>query len=382
MAMLAQTPPMGFNTWNTFGPNINEQMMLEITDVMVERGYRDAGYKYVVIDDCWSMRERNENGELVADPEKFPHGMKFIADYVHSKGLKFGMYSCAGIRTCAGFPSSFDHEYQDARTFASWGVDFLKYDFCNFPSFANCQHRYLQMAMALRASGRDILFSACNWGVQEPWNWMRSIGAHMYRSTGDIVDTFASTADIAKSQIGKFNANAAGCFNDMDMLTIGMNGQGNVGRADCNNYVEYEMQFAYWCFCGAPLMIGADLRNMDDQYRELLQNPRLIALNQDAECRPPYLVRQDNGWTAMVRHLAGNEFAIGVFNFCGDARMAEITFAELGVPAASGVRLSMCDIITGEELGEKKDDLFVYVAGHSCKLFRAKFVREKGRRRG
>lgn len=382
MAMLAQTPPMGFNTWNTFGPNINEQMMLEITDVMVERGYRDAGYKYVVIDDCWSMRERNENGELVADPEKFPHGMKFIADYVHSKGLKFGMYSCAGIRTCAGFPSSFDHEYQDARTFASWGVDFLKHDFCYFPSFANCQHRYLQMAMALRASGRDILFSACNWGVQEPWNWMRSIGAHMYRSTGDIVDTFASTADIAKSQIGKFNANAAGCFNDMDMLTIGMNGQGNVGRADCNNYVEYEMQFAYWCFCGAPLMIGADLRSMDDQYRALLQNPRLIALNQDAECRPPYLVRQDNGWTAMVRHLAGNEFAIGVFNFCGDARMAEITFAELGVPAASGVRLSLCDIITGEELGEKKDDLFVYVAGHSCKLFRAKFVREKGRRRG
>ena len=256
MAMLAQTPPMGFNTWNTFGPNINEQMMLEITDVMVERGYRDAGYKYVVIDDCWSMRERNENGELVADPEKFPHGMKFIADYVHSKGLKFGMYSCAGIRTCAGFPSSFDHEYQDARTFASWGVDFLKYDFCYFPSFANCQHRYLQMAMALRASGRDILFSACNWGVQEPWNWMRSIGAHMYRSTGDIVDTFASTADIAKSQIGKFNANAAGCFNDMDMLTIGMNGQGNVGRADCNNYVEYEMQFAYWCFCGAPTLCG------------------------------------------------------------------------------------------------------------------------------
>lgn len=382
MAMLAQTPPMGFNTWNTFGPNINEQMMLEITDVMVERGYRDAGYKYVVIDDCWSMRERNENGELVADPEKFPHGMKFIADYVHSKGLKFGMYSCAGIRTCAGFPSSFDHEYQDARTFASWGVDFLKYDFCYFPAFANCQHRYLQMAMALRASGRDILFSACNWGVQEPWNWMRSIGAHMYRSTGDIVDTFASTADIAKSQIGKFNANAAGCFNDMDMLTIGMNGQGNVGRADCNNYVEYEMQFAYWCFCGAPLMIGADLRSMDDQYRALLQNPRLIALNQDAECRPPYLVRQDNGWTAIVRHLAGNEFAIGVFNFCGDARMAEITFAELGVPAASGVRLSLCDIITGEELGEKKDDLFVYVAGHSCKLFRAKFVREKGRRRG
>ena len=230
MAILAKTPPMGFNTWNTFGPDINEQMVLEMTDVIAEQGYRDAGYKYVVIDDCWSLKERDENGNLVADPEKFPHGMKYVGDYIHSKGLKFGMYSCAGTRTCAGYPASFDHEFQDARTFASWGVDFLKYDFCYFPSFANCQHRYLQMAQALRASGRDILFSACNWGVQEPWSWMRSVGAHMYRSTGDIVDNFASTSHIMASQMNNFNANASGCFNDMDMLTIGMAGQGFVGR--------------------------------------------------------------------------------------------------------------------------------------------------------
>ena len=376
MAMLAQTPPMGFNTWNTFGPNINEKMVLEITDVIVEQGYRDAGYKYVVIDDCWLLRERNEKGELVPDPEKFPHGMKYIADYVHSKGLKFGMYSCAGTRTCAGYPSSFDHEYQDARTFASWDVDFLKYDYCNFPTFANCKHRYLQMAMALRATERDILFSACNWGVQAPWDWMRSIGAHMYRSTGDIIDTFASTSDIAKSQMNNFNANAAGCFNDMDMLTVGMDGKGFVGRENCNNETEYQTQFAYWCFCGAPLMIGSDLRVMDGKYRALLQNPGLIALDQDPECRPPYVVRQEGGWTVMVRHLANDDFAIGVFNFCGDARMAEVMFAELGVPAASGVRLALTDIVTGEDLGEKKDDLFVYVAGHSCKLYRAKFIRE------
>ena len=135
MAILAKTPPMGFNTWNTFGPNINEQMVLEMADVMAEQGYRDAGYKYVVIDDCWSLRERDENGNLVADPEKFPHGMKYVGDYIHSKGLKFGMYSCAGVRTCAGYPASFDHEFRDARTFASWGVDFLKYDFCYFPSY-------------------------------------------------------------------------------------------------------------------------------------------------------------------------------------------------------------------------------------------------------
>ncbi len=382
MAILAQTPPMGFNTWNSFGPDINEKMVLEMTDIIAEQGYRDAGYKYVVIDDCWSLRERDENGNLVADPEKFPHGMKYVGDYIHSKGLKFGMYSCAGIRTCAGYPASFDHEYQDARTFASWGVDFLKYDFCYFPSFANCRHRYLQMAMALRSTGRDILFSACNWGVQEPWSWMRSVGAHMYRSTGDIVDTFASSASIMQSQAGNFNANAAGCFNDMDMLTVGMAGQGFVGREDCNKYNEYEMQFAYWCFCAAPLMMGSDLRKMSDEYRTLLQNPRLIALNQDAECRPPYKVREENGVSIFVRHLAKGEFAIGIFNYHQDARMAEVTFAELGVPVDSGVKLQLTDVITGESLGEKKDDLFIYVAGHSAKVIRAKFVPDRRRRKG
>ena len=377
MAILAKTPPMGFNTWNTFGPNISEQMVLEMADVMAEQGYRDAGYKYVVIDDCWSLRERDENGNLVADPEKFPHGMKYVGDYIHSKGLKFGMYSCAGIRTCAGYPASFDHEFQDARTFASWGVDFLKYDFCYFPSFANCQHRYLTMAQALRASGRDILFSACNWGVQEPWNWMRSVGAHMYRSTGDIWDNFPSTAGIMKSQMGNFNANAAGCFNDMDMLTVGMGGQGNVGDANCNTYGEYEMQFAYWCFCAAPLMMGADLRKVGEEYRILLQHKELIRLNQDSECRPPYKVCENNGYTVFIRHLADGEFAIGVFNFHQDPRYAEITFAELGVPVNAGVKLALTDVITGESIPAKRDDLFVYVPGHSCKIFRAKFVRDR-----
>ena len=377
MAVLAKTPPMGFNTWNSFGPDINEQMVLEMTDVIAEQGYRDAGYKYVVIDDCWSLRERDENGNLVADPEKFPHGMKYVGDYIHSKGLKFGMYSCAGTRTCAGYPASFDHEFQDARTFASWGVDFLKYDFCFFPSFANCQHRYLTMAQALRSTGRDILFSACNWGLHEPWSWMRGAGAHMYRSTYDIVDNFASSAAIMQSQVNNFNANASGCFNDMDMLTVGMAGQGFVGREDCNSYIEYETQFAYWCFCAAPLMMGADLRKVSDEYRALLQHKELIRLNQDAECRPPFKVREENGCFTFVRHLADGEFAIGVFNFQQNARHAEITFAELGVPVGSGVKLALTDVITGEQHAPKRDDLLAYVEGHGCKIYRAKFIRDR-----
>ncbi|MBE6597807.1 MAG: glycoside hydrolase family 27 protein, partial [Ruminococcaceae bacterium] len=186
--MLAQTPPMGWNSWNTFGENINEQVIRETADAIVEKGLRDAGYEYVVIDDCWAMRDRDENGRLVPDPVKFPSGMKALSDYVHSKGLKFGIYSCAGYRTCADYPGSFDHEFEDAQTFADWGVDFLKYDYCNKPKLANGPILYNRMSMALKATGREILFSACNWGSDEVHKWIRSTGTHMYRSTPDILD--------------------------------------------------------------------------------------------------------------------------------------------------------------------------------------------------
>ena len=166
--MIVKTPPLGWNSWNTFASNINEALIREMADFMVNEGYRDAGYEYLVIDDCWSLKQRGADGRLVPDPEKFPHGMKAVADYVHSKGLKFGMYSCAGVRTCAGYPGSYDHEFVDAQTFADWGVDFLKYDYCNFPSSGNCKARYLTMSMALKATGREILFSACNWASRSP----------------------------------------------------------------------------------------------------------------------------------------------------------------------------------------------------------------------
>ena len=186
--MIAERPPMGWNSWNTFGERIDEKLIFETADILVERGYKDAGYEYLIIDDCWALRERDEKGRLVPDPEKFPHGMKAVADYVHKKGLKFGMYSCAGVLTCAGYPSSYDHEFEDAKQFAEWGVDYLKYDYCNFPENADCVNRYHMMSMPLKASGREILFAACHRGQKESFNWMRSIGAHTYRSTGDIFD--------------------------------------------------------------------------------------------------------------------------------------------------------------------------------------------------
>ena len=287
--MLAQRPPMGWNTWNTFGPNINEQLIRESTDAFVDIGLKDAGYEYIVIDDCWSEYNRDPvTDRIVPHHEKFPNGMKPVADYVHSKGLKFGMYSCDGIRTCADYPGSFDHEFLDAQTFAEFGIDFLKYDNCYKPTTASGPNLYHRMGMALRATGRDILFSACNWGTDDVWSWIRSSGAHMYRSTGDIVDTPESYRNIAKSQMDKLCYSAPGCFNDIDMLTVGMYGKGLVGSTGCND-ADYRSQFSLWCMYSAPLMLGCDVRSMNDTIRALVTNRALIAIDQDPEARPPII---------------------------------------------------------------------------------------------
>ena len=392
--MIAARPPMGWNSWNTFGKDISDQLIRETADIMVEKGYLAAGYEYLVIDDCWAEMERDAQGRLVPDHVKFPNGMKAVADYVHSKGLKFGMYSCAGVRTCAGYPSSFDHEYVDARTFAEWGVDFLKYDFCNFPENGDCKTRYLTMSMALKASGRDILFSACNWGVEEPWKWMRSIGAHMYRSTVDILDNFKSFTDIAKSQWANFCDSAPGCFNDIDMLTVGMYGKGNVGLGKPCTDSEYRIQFSMWCLLGAPLMMGGDIRSLNEYCERLMLNPELISINQDEECRPPYLVHNKPVFERVespkpdeepfkfvkdktfvfLKHLANDEFVLAYYNFHDRASEMQCIFSDIGIPYGSGCGLAMRDVFTGEELGVKRDYYIVNVEGHDCKLYRCRLV--------
>ena len=369
--MIAQKPPMGWNSWNTFGININESLIFQIADTMVEKGYRDAGYEYLIIDDCWSLKERDASGNLVPDPEKFPNGMKAVADYIHSKGLKFGMYSCAGILTCAGYPSSYDHEFQDAALFAEWEIDYLKYDYCNFPKNADCINRYQTMSMALKATGRDILFAACNWGSEDSWNWMRSIGAHSYRSTGDIFDNFRSFIGIFQSQLEHLSQSGPYCFNDMDMLTVGMYNKGNVaiGKPCTDN--EYRMQFSLWCLAGTPLIMGSDIRDIPPQMEELLLNKELIAINQDPECRPPYLVgkrsvmvpEEDSDDTVeplrmvkdklltFIKHLSDQEFAIAYYNLHEEEQT-----------------------MNGENIGIKRDYHIVSVPGHDCRLFRCRLV--------
>lgn len=377
--MLAQTPPMGWNSWNTFGPNINEELILGIADAMVEKGYRDAGYEYIVIDDCWSLRERARDGSLVADPEKFPHGMKYIADYIHEKGMKFGMYSAAGVTTCAGYPGSFGHEYQDAQQFADWGVDFLKYDLCHFPGKGDARNAYLTMSMALRATGREIMLSGCTVGEKEPATWMRSVGAHMYRSTGDICDNYESMAFIARSQLNNVYASAPGCYNDFDMLTIGMHGEGNVGRIGGCTDEEYLMHFALWCIFNSPLMMGGDIRNMNDYCHDVLVNKDLIAINQDPESRPPYYEPKQRyaseARMGFLKMLSDNQLLLAYFNFADDPLDVLIYFEDIGVPYVSGYGLDLTDVITGEHVGVKFDTFTPRIKGRSFKLYKAEFVK-------
>ena len=375
--MLAQRPPMGWSTWNTFGKDITEPLIRESADAFIDNGLKDAGYEYLVIDDCWSEYNRDPvTDRIVPHHEKFPNGMKVVADYVHSKGLKFGMYSCDGVRTCADYPGSFDHEFLDAQTFAEFGVDYLKYDNCYKPNNADGPSLYRRMAMALRASGREILFSACNWGTDDVWTWIRGAGAHMYRSTGDINDSAESYRNIALSQADKFGYSAPGCYNDIDMLTVGMYGKGNVGTAGCTD-PEYRCQFVLWCMYGAPLMLGCDVRNMTPATKALVTNRALIAIDQDPAARPP--VWQNHPWNENLKcafkHLDGGKYAVACYNFYETQMNVPIFFEQFGLTAASGRALRMTDAETGEEFGTFRDFASVPTPGHDCRIFTAEIVR-------
>lgn len=374
--MLAIKPPMGWNSWNTFGEKINEKLIIETADAMVEKGYRDAGYEYVIIDDCWALKERVD-GKLVPDPALFPNGMKYLSDYVHSKGLKFGMYSCAGIMTCAGYPSSYGYEFEDAKQFAEWGVDYLKYDFCNFPESANKENAYLTMAMALRNSGRDIVFAACNWGVGNPSQWMRSRGVHTFRSTGDINDSAKSFTDIFKSQFNNVENNGCDFYNDMDMLIVGMNGKGNVGLGGCTNE-EYLLHFAMWAFLGSPLIIGGDIRNLDEASRNILLNKGLISINQDSECRPPFLMRDTGKVVTMMKILSGGRFAVAIFNLTEESDFSQnisVSFDDLGIHSNTPRSVRLTDALTGEELGIFKDGYRTKLGVMTCKIYIGEIVK-------
>lgn len=375
--MLAKTPPMGWNTWNTFGREINDKLIRESADAFIEHGLLAAGYQYVVIDDCWAEKQRDSvTGKIVPSKTKFPHGMNAISDYVHSKGLKFGMYSCVGVLTCEGYPGSHGHEFLDAQTFAEYGCDYLKYDYCGRPVTSNGELSYRRMGLALKATGRDIIFSACNWGIDEPWKWMRSAGAHLYRSTGDIGDSFESYKNIAWSQIGNLYGSAPGCFNDMDMLTVGMYSKGLVGASDCTDG-DYRSQFALWCLSSSPLMLGCDIRKITPLIRDLVTNKHLIRINQDEEARPPIVIQpfmMENCKVA-VKHLSGGEFAFGFFNLTERDADIPCFLADVGLSPHDGYGFELTDVFTGENVGVYKELIKPKVPQRDCNVYLAKLVK-------
>ena len=374
---------MGWNSWNTFAAKIDEKLIMETADKMVSEGLLDAGYEYLVVDDCWSYSERDNNGKLVADPEKFPSGMKALSDYIHSKGLKFGMYSCTGTMTCAGHPGSYDHEFTDAATFAEWGVDFLKYDYCYRDKTVPGEILFRRMGMALASTGRDILFSACNSGKDESDNWIKTTGAHMWRSTYDILDNWESVKSIVRQQFNRLSTNGQGCFNDMDMLVVGINGSGFVSSAQSAlNDVDYRTHFSIWSMFGSPLMIGCDVRNMTEETKKTLTNKEVITIAQDGAYRQLFFSQQRTDEIfAVARLLEDGDIAIGFFNL-SERKSGNwdvwFTFTEIGIGINSGKTLKLRDLWSGEEILPKNE---VIVPGvmepHGCRIFRASLIDKK-----
>ena len=378
--MIAQRPPMGFNTWNCFGININEDLIKEIADKMVSSGLRDLGYEYLVLDDFWMAPERDSEGRMYADPQKFPSGIESLIEYVHSKGLKFGLYSCAGTLTCGSRPGSFQHEFTDAETFAKWGVDFLKYDNCQKPDGMEDHLLYRRMAMALRNCGREILFSACSWGEYGTHDWARNSGTNMWRSTADIQDNWVSMRDIAMSQFEYSTHNAPFSYNDLDMLIVGLNGKGFIGMNGCT-YDEYQTNFALWSLMSSPLMISCDIRDMNEATKNILMNKELIDINQDIGGRQGYAwkIHKDEDYYGIAKVLSNGDYAFGLFNFsdndCTITNSLNIKFWDIGLPLGCGYGFEMRDVINHKDIGLMKEFVTVNLKAHACAVFRGKLVK-------
>lgn len=374
---LAPTPPMGWNSWNEFGCDVDEELIRETAQAIVASGMKEAGYRYVNIDDCWHG-ERDANGFIRPDPERFPSGMKALADYIHSLGLKMGLYSDAGWKTCGGRPGSRGREYQDAATYARWGVDYLKYDWCNTEGLA-ARGAYLTMRDALYAAGRPIVFSVCEWGDNEPWDWAAESG-HLWRTTGDIYPCWDCEYDhgswsswgilrILDMQDGLRRYAGPDHWNDPDMMEVG-NGM---------SVSEDRAHFSLWAMLAAPLIAGNDVQAMSEATRSILTNREVIAVDQDALGIQAFRYRDDGDVEIWFRPLAGEDWAMLVLNR-GQAP-AEVAFDwsqeevadELSGRNAyfhQGRVFELRSLWTGTSLGTTHQPLAATVPGHDVLMLR------------
>jgi alpha-galactosidase len=358
---LALTPPMGWNSWNRFACNVNEAIVRATADAMVASGMRDAGYVYVVIDDCWHG-PRDADGFITADREKFPSGMKALADYIHLKGLRFGLYSDAGRRTCGGRPGSQGHEYQDALTYARWGVDYLKYDWCDTGT-RNAEEGYKLMADALRATGRPIVFSMCEWGTSKPWLWAANVG-NLWRTSGDVIDHWEGKYDyswgvvtIADMNEPLFSYAGPGYWNDPDMLEVG-----NGGLTDS----EYRAHFSLWAMMAAPLNAGNDVAAMSEATKAILLNREVIAVDQDLLGVQGHRVWKDGTREIWLKPLTGGRQALLLFNRGEAPATIAASWALLGRPADAKLRVR--DIWAHRDLRRVQGSYSALVPPHAVQM--------------
>src|ERR1700678_2634041 len=342
-ANLALTPPMGWNSWNKFACNVNEQMIESMADAMVKSGMKDAGYQYVNIDDCWQVN-RDAQGNIVADPQRFPHGMKAVGDYIHSLGLKFGVYSDAGSKTCAGRPGGLGHEYQDALQYAAWGVDYLKYDWCHTTP-QDAKPSYANIRAALDASGRAIVLSICEWGTAKPWLWGKEVGGNSWRTTGDIQDRWQDKREWKPGDCCSYGV--------LDIVEVG-----NSGMTD----TEYRSHFSLWAILAAPLIAGNDLRDMRSEINEILTNKEVIAVDQDALGRQGERVWKSNDIEVWSKQLKDGSRAVVLLNRAATEKEITVNWKNLGYP--EHLTASVRDLWQHKDIGKFTGSFSATVVSH------------------
>lgn len=370
---LAKTPPMGWNSWNTFRKNINEDLIKEVVDAIVENGLKDAGYEFIVLDDGWQI-SRDKDGKILADPEKFPSGIKALADYIHSKGLKFGLYSDAGYKTCGGLPGSLGHEYQDALQYAEWEVDYLKYDWCNTGT-QSAPDSYKLMSNALKNAGRPIVLSICEWGVSKPWLWAKGIG-NLWRTTYDIrpcwdcgkdthnelgykIENFIGFTKILDQQVGLESYAGPGHWNDPDMLEVG-NGE--------LTFEENKAHFSLWSILASPLMLGNDIRKMSPDIQSIITNKEIIYVNQDSLGRQGVKVRDDGDLEVWVKQLSDGSRAVVLFNRGESNEMMTVGWTEIGYPVY--LKALVRDLWQKKDIGKFEEKYSVEVPSHGVVMLK------------
>ncbi len=355
---LVRTPPMGWNSWNKFAGKIDDATVRAIADAMVASGMKDAGYTYINIDDTWEA-QRDAQGNILTN-RKFPD-MKGLADYVHSKGLKIGIYSSPGPKTCADYAGSYGHEEQDAKMYAAWGIDYLKYDWCSAGRIYKDEDMrgvYQKMGDALQKTGRPIVYSLCQYGRDKVWEWGAKVGGNLWRTTGDIRDRWASMDKIGFSQFD-IPFGKPGHWNDPDMLEVGNGGM----TAD-----EYRTHMTLWSLLAAPLLAGNDLRSMSDETKSILMNKEVIAVDQDPAAKPAKKLSEQGTTVVVARPLQDHSVAVGLFNRGTQAVTAAVRWGDLGLQGNLKVR----DLWAHKDLGAISDQFSATVAPHGVVLIRVK----------